>query len=174
MAPAADQVYHARRRASSEAECFRSSTCTPYARLRSTRSSHAWRFWTTLTTFPAAIQHAATLRSQLLPRWLSGRRDGDDLSAAWLRLARNLAAPLFQSRHGERGNVVSELWLFHPNWWRTHFRANGFAIVHDEPMGLFYTGHMFFGTRLSLVRRAQLAPLLGSACHLFKIRPLPR
>ncbi|HEX5864708.1 MAG TPA: class I SAM-dependent methyltransferase [Casimicrobiaceae bacterium] len=136
--------------------------------------THAWRFWTTLTAFPAALQYAATLRSQLLPGWRSGRRDGNDLSEAWLRLARHLAAPLFQRRHGERGNAVSELWLFHPGWWRTHFRKNGFEIVHDEPMGLFYTGHMLFGPRLSLVKRARLAPVVGSACHLFKIRPLPR
>jgi SAM-dependent methyltransferase len=135
--------------------------------------THCWRFWTTLSAFPAALQYAASLRSQLLPRRAPDRRGLEDAAAAWLRLARHMAAPLFQCRHGERGNIISELWLFHPWWWRKVFRRDNFGIVHEEPMGLFYTGHVLFGSRLSLQRRAQLARAFGSACHVFKVRPLP-
>ena len=77
-------------------------------------------------------------------------------------------------RHGERGNVISELWLFHPRWWRRNFRENGFAVVSDEPMGLFYTGEVLFGLRLGLAKRERLARVLGSSCHLFRLVPVPR
>jgi hypothetical protein len=77
-------------------------------------------------------------------------------------------------RHGERGNIVSELWLFHPRWWRRNFEENGFAVVADEPMGLFYTGHALIGRRLSFARRVRLARVLGSSCHLFRLVPAPR
>lgn len=133
--------------------------------------THSWRCWTTLSAFPTAFQYAGTLRSQMLPRRLPGSRLLKVLAVVWLQVARHLAAPFFQRRHGERGNIISETWLFHPDWWRRAFREDDFEIVHDEPMGLFYTGNMLFGLRLSLARRKQLANTLGSACHLFKVRP---
>jgi SAM-dependent methyltransferase len=163
--------------------------------------THTWRLWTTLSAFPTAFQNAGTLKYQLLPlRSLAGacyrfarhlaapffqprhgaREAGTlksqllpfrSLAGAWLRLARHLAAPFFQPRHGARGNIISELWLFHPNWWRRAFREDGFEIIRDEPMGLFYTGNMTFGPGLSLARRETLAKVIGSACHLFELRP---
>ena len=38
-------------------------------------------------------------------------------------------------------------------------------------MGLFYTGHMTFGSGLPLARREKLAKVLGSACHLYQMQP---
>jgi SAM-dependent methyltransferase len=139
--------------------------------------THSWRFWTTLTAFPTAFQHAGTLKSQFLPRWIPGRGTIRNLASACLQVAhaclqvaRHLAAPFFQRRHGARGNIISELWLFHPSWWRRAFREDGFEVITDEPMGLFYTGHMTLGPGLSLARRDRLAKVLGSACHLFKVQ----
>ena len=84
-----------------------------------------------------------------------------------------LLAPFFPTRHGEAGNAVSELWLFHPRRWRRHFRASGFDIVRDEPMGLYYTGHLVLGDRRSLAQRRQMADRYGSACHLFVLGVSP-
>lgn len=132
--------------------------------------THNWRFWTTLSAFPDALLYAATLRSRLLPRSPSVAAVRQSL-AAWWGVAKHLSRPFRQRRHGERGNIVSETWLFHPSWWRRAFRADGFESVHDCPMGLFYTGNMLLGTRLSMARRARLGATLGSACHLFEVRP---
>jgi SAM-dependent methyltransferase len=135
--------------------------------------THAWRFWTTLSAFPLGVQRASTLKGQIRPYWPFTRREAKRLLTAWYRLAGYLAVPfLFQRRHGERGNVVSETWIFRPEWWRKNFRENGFEIVTDEPMGLFYTGNMVFGSSWDMEKRAQLAALLGSACHIFKLRAL--
>ena len=134
--------------------------------------THAWRFWTTLSTFPTALQYVGSLRSRMLPPLQRPNLKAlKDLARTWLRVARHLAAPFLQRRHGERGNVISELWLFRPGWWRRAFREDGFEILHDEPMGLFYTGNMTFGIRWSIERRERLAKVLGSAYHLFKVAP---
>lgn len=133
--------------------------------------THAWRFWTTLSAFPAGLQYAGTLGRQLVPRPTLSPRAWANLARAWALAARHLAAPFGQRRHGERGNLVSETWLFHPSWWRRNFAENGFAVVEEAPMGLFYTGNMVFGTGWPLERRAALAQRLGSACHIFKLVP---
>jgi hypothetical protein len=65
------------------------------------------------------------------------------------------------------------MWLFHPHWWRRNFRNNGFTVVHDDPMGLFYTGNMLLGAYLGFSQRRRLLAVLGSACHLFELIPKP-
>lgn|SRR5262245_15252390 len=133
--------------------------------------THSWRLWTTLSSFPDAGVYFFANLPQLLPHALPGRAERRRLAEAWYRVARYIGGRFLQRRHGERGTVISEFWLFHPQWWRHNFQNNGFAVVHDEPMGLFYTGNMLFGSSFSLSQREHLARVLGSACHLFKIAP---
>jgi SAM-dependent methyltransferase len=127
--------------------------------------THRWRFWTTLSAFPAAFQKVAAMRAELRPS-----RGVGAFFAALGRALRTLFSPFFPSRHGETGNALSELWLFHPRRWRRHFRAAGFEIVRDDPMGLHYTGHLVLGDRRSLAQRRLMANRYGSACHLFELR----
>lgn len=132
--------------------------------------THAWRFWTTLSAFPSALQHFDTLRAGLRPRCPCDSAEIRRLTGTWMRAGRCIFAPFVQRRHGERGNIISELWIFHPSWWRRNFRSNGFEIIKDEPMGLFYTGNMIFNRTWPLEKRRQLAKLLGSACHIFELK----
>lgn len=129
--------------------------------------THVWRFWSIMTSFPSAIVYFVSALRRTLPG--SGNRRSR--RRAWFEAAREAGAALLQPRHGERGFGLAELWLFHPRWWRKHFRQHGFTLVRDEPMGLFYTGSMLFGRRLSLAQRARLAELFGSACHLYVLMP---
>ena len=135
--------------------------------------THAWRLWTILTSLPDAVVYPVASIPQLVPRAAPGKVELRRLGEAWYRTARYVGGRILQRRHGERGNALSELWLFHPRWWRRNFRENGFTIVHDEPMGLFYSGNMLLGAALDFARRQRLSSLLGSACHLFKIIPNP-
>jgi SAM-dependent methyltransferase len=132
--------------------------------------THAWRFWTTLSAFPTAVQYAGTIGGQLKPCWPFTVSEIRRLVGAWYSAGRHLLAPFGQRRHGERGNIISEIWLFHPSWWRKNFTANGFGIIKDEPMGLFYTGNMTFNSRWSLQRRVHLARVLGSAMRIFELK----
>jgi SAM-dependent methyltransferase len=131
----------------------------------------AWRFWSLASGYPDAVLHLVSGLPRLLPRTVPRGAEGRRLGEAWFQVAWDVGGRLFPRRHGERGNVISELWLFRPGWWRRHFEANGFVVLRDEPMGLFYTGNMLFGSRLSLPARARVARLLGSACHLFELAP---
>ena len=136
--------------------------------------THGWRFWTTLTGYPDAFLHLLLEAPQLVPHALPYRAELRRLSEAWYRTARAVGGRWLPRRHGERGNVMSEIWLFHPSWWRSNFRSNGFKVVHDQPMGLFYTGNMLLGARLPPSMRARLAGPLGSACHLFVLEDARR
>jgi SAM-dependent methyltransferase len=133
--------------------------------------THSWRFWTTLTSYLKAVAFSASSLPQLVPRAPPRAAELRRLRQAWYRTARHAAGLCLPRRHGERGNVVSELWLFHPRWWRRNFEEHGFAVVADEPMGLFYTGEELLGLRLGLAERARLARVLGSSCRLFRLVP---
>jgi ubiquinone/menaquinone biosynthesis C-methylase UbiE len=135
--------------------------------------THVWRFWTTLTSYLEAAVSFVKALPQLVPRALPRSVELRRLGNAWYRTLRYAAGLCLPRRHGERGNAVSELWLFHPNWWRRSFRENGFTVVCDEPMGLFYTGAVLFGLQLGITGRMRLARVLGSSSHLFKLAPLP-
>jgi SAM-dependent methyltransferase len=129
--------------------------------------THLWRIWTTLSAFPAAMPglHQA-FRDLAAPggglrRMLSRGRG----------VACQLVAPLRQGRHGERGNILTETWYFHPRWWRKNFRDAGFCVEQEAPMGLFYTGYTSMGAKWDIQKRARLASRLGSVCRLFVLSP---
>jgi SAM-dependent methyltransferase len=134
--------------------------------------THTWRLWTTLVSYLEAVSFAASSLPQLLPQARPRRAELRRLRQAWYRTLRHTVGLCLPRRHGERGNVISELWLFHPRWWRRNFQQNGFAVVRDEPLGLFYTGEVLLGLRLGLAKRRRLARTLGSSTHLFKIAPI--
>ena len=136
--------------------------------------THTWRFWTTLTSYLEAISFSVSAVPQLVPRAMPRGGELQRLGEAWYRTARHAVGLCLPRRHGERGNAIAELWLFHPRWWRRNFRDNGFAVVAEAPMGLFYTGEVLLGVRLGIAKRARLARVLGSSCHLFKLAPVPQ
>lgn len=136
--------------------------------------THSWRFWTTLSSFPDSFAYAFSSSRSLLPRPSFNVNEIRRLSGAWLNAAKRCASPFFQGRHGERGNLISETWLFHPGWWRSNFTQNHFEVISDEPMGLFYTGNMLLGPRWSFGNRQAASRLLGSACHIFKLRAVDK
>jgi ubiquinone/menaquinone biosynthesis C-methylase UbiE len=133
--------------------------------------THTWRLWTTLGSYLKAISFSVSSLPQLLPQAAPRATELRRLRKAWYWTARHTIGLCLPRRHGERGNVISELWLFHPRWWRRNFEENGFAVIAHAPMGLFYTGEVLFGfgLHLGLAKRERLASVLGSSCHLFKL-----
>ncbi len=132
----------------------------------------AWRFWTSVSAFPTAFQKiAAAVRDVGRPAPSAARRLLRVLALPFVALGFLLGPLFFQNRHGERGTLVSELWQFGPRWWRRTFARHGFEIIRDEPLGLFYTGNFFLGRWLSFSTRERWARRLGSACHLYEVRP---
>ncbi len=119
--------------------------------------THAWRIWTTLASIPDGFLRVAAMGTQLRnPK-------------SWPKALWRMGSFVWQRRHGERGNPFTEVFYFHPSWWRRNFRENGFTLNHDAPVGLFYTGHMVGGSALSIANRQALSHYLGSACHLYDL-----
>lgn len=77
---------------------------------------------------------------------------------------------LWPGRHGERGCLLDELYLFSARRWRRFFRSTGWQVMWDQPLGLFYTGHRIRGERLGVRARLRLARLLGSSSRAFLLR----
>jgi SAM-dependent methyltransferase len=123
--------------------------------------THSWRFWTTISAFPAGPQMSLAIlkdRTHTVPKRIA-------LAVLYL------GSPFGQRRHGERGNLLTETWHFRPSRWSSLFERNGFTVESDTPVGLFYTGNLVFGNRWSMQRRQHLARVLGSACHVFRTYP---
>lgn len=152
--------------------------------------SATWVLWTIVTHYLSIIQQ---LDRDLESRFgLKIKRDQPinfprrslwHLRRAWL-LAGEVTTILFATlssnrcrilppRHGEYGNVLTELVTFARFAWKRCFRRCGYDILEIHPMGLFYTGYMFLGEKWSLSSRARWASVLGSACILYKVRPRP-
>jgi SAM-dependent methyltransferase len=127
--------------------------------------THIWRFWTSVTAFPIALIYLGRAVWYLVP----GATKTMGVGAAWRQALRYTGAACFQPRHGERGTALTELWRFHPQWWRNNFHANGFEIIREEPIGLFYTGNLLFGRAWSIDGRKRLSQSMGSAGHIFKL-----
>jgi SAM-dependent methyltransferase len=126
----------------------------PGARAIHVLPSATWRVWTLLT-------HYATLPRRILRRW--GRSAAAAGDRPRPRLAERLMAAAVDRRHGARGHVLSEVWLYSRYSWGGLFNATGFRIETIKPIGLYYTGYSLLGGRLGIQRRQALAKLFGSA-----------
>jgi len=90
------------------------------------------------------------------------------------RLWRLVARGLFDPRHGERGNPLTELWLFSRPAWHRLFRRTGWVVESSQPLHLAYTGHVLFGTAWSTESRTRWSRLLGSSTHVTVLRAAAR
>lgn len=132
----------------------------------------SWRFWCTLASYGVALRSFVELAPQLLPRRF-GSGELVRLAKAWDTMVRRCGRYCLPRRHGERGNAITELFYFSPHWWRRNFSSNGYEMLQEESMGLFYTGNYLLWRQLSFSLRGRMARYLGSATRLYKVRPLP-
>lgn len=130
----------------------------------------AWRFWTNVAHYTELFQRLFGLAPRLIPKGLSRHALSDSMSVLRL-MAGTVKHYAIVPRHGETGNALSEIVTFSSRHWRKHFCSQHFAIEEATPVGLFYTGHMVLGNRLSLSARQRLAKWLGSACVIYVVRP---
>jgi SAM-dependent methyltransferase len=130
----------------------------------------AWRFWTSCTHYTEMMQHVVALLPRLIPRGLS-RHALADAGRVLALIVATVRRYAIVGRHGEKGTALSELVTFSPRYWRRHFIEQRFEIQEIAPAGLFYTGYMLFGKRLSVRSRQSMAGILGSACAIYVVRP---
>lgn len=123
--------------------------------------SGSWRFWTSLS-------HYADLLRNLKGDWEGSCDASLHERARWL--ARRIRESLLPPRHGERGNVVTEIFFFSRWFWVPFFRRAGWRVVARKSNGLLYTGYQIFALRLSVHARRLLSYLGGSACTIYVLQ----
>jgi SAM-dependent methyltransferase len=130
--------------------------------------SHGWRIWSNVTHYVSLMQKvmaASVPSARVTVQQVSASPDGA-VSAFPVRLKR----ALIPARHGERGNVMTETFYFHPSWWRHSFQKAGWIVEKVSPVPLFYTGYMVLKDRLDLPKRERLAGVLGAASTCYILR----
>jgi ubiquinone/menaquinone biosynthesis C-methylase UbiE len=125
-----------------------------------------WRFWTSI----AYYFFLATKVLELVLAGSGARKSAKMMSARVSNLRRNGTRALFPSRHGETGNVISELYLFSRFRWLALFYRTGWIVERYRPSGVFYTGYALLGSKLSIGLRRQASYLFGSSSHVFCLK----
>lgn len=132
--------------------------------------SSSWRLWTTLTYYPDLVRRAWRGFHRRSPAAGTPAAATDALPAPAGHRSRGFLLALAPPAHGLFGNAVAELWYFSRTHWRRLLTHAELEWHTSRPAGLFYSGSVLFGLRLPFTVRRQLAPLLGSSCHLFILR----
>lgn len=130
--------------------------------------SATWRFWTMCTHYPFFPYHF-----KKAIRFFNARKNSREVSKTKLLLDA-VYEVFIPSRHGERGNVLTELYLFSRFAWLSVFHRPGWRVKARFTNRLFYTGHGLFGSFLGLRLRRLLSYLLGSACNIFVLESLSK
>ncbi|PKK89582.1 MAG: hypothetical protein CVV64_13520 [Candidatus Wallbacteria bacterium HGW-Wallbacteria-1] len=74
--------------------------------------------------------------------------------------------------HGNSGNAFSELRTFSSSSWQSLFRKMGWNVLQIQGCGLLYSGQVLLGSSLPLTARRVAAKMIGSSCHIFKLKPM--
>jgi SAM-dependent methyltransferase len=125
--------------------------------------SSACRLW----TLPA---HYLWLFRRLADKFTAGERGAIPTQDVSPRTPDGLSewlATLFPTRHGERGNALTEIYYLSTRWWSSAFARNGFKVRMIDSNQLFYTMSNSAGPWLSVDTRIRLARWLRPSCNLY-------
>jgi SAM-dependent methyltransferase len=131
----------------------------------------SWRFWTNIAHYVELAQRVTAQFARLLPG-KSGENGPVSLRHVVHEIAQIVKHFAVVPRHGEFGNAFTEIVTFGRRHWVDHFIAQGFVVMEVAPLGLFYSGHMIFGSKVPVRFRQGAAAILGGACTLYKVKPL--
>jgi len=138
--------------------------------------SHIWRFWSVVAFYAKIPQRIwnifkrTVLRIKPEPVAMDNSDQIHHVNTQPKGVKEKIFGMLFPERHGERGNRFTEIFYFHPNWWKRFFKRHSWEVVACKPIGLFYTGESFFGNKLSVRKRKSMARTFGSACYIFILK----
>jgi len=91
-----------------------------------------------------------------------------------LRLLKLVLIALIPRRHGERGNIWSEIYWFSKRQWYSFFETSGWTVESYHTSGIFYDGSLVPAAFLPMNVSMRLSSVLGSSTHIFVLRPPSR
>lgn len=130
-----------------------------------------WRFWTIITHYPFCIKTLLNVIFRKLYK-IPSAIHVPGLLKPKLTLGRMVREGLYPRRHGEKGNVFTEIFWFSQIYWSYFFEKNGWKVEKVFNNQLFYSGNPIFDKYLSLNIRKKLSHFLGSSCRIYKLRLL--
>lgn len=144
--------------------------------------SGSWRFWTTLFhPFLEPVRILGERRrkrlstSQVQAKNNESSTPNDPTSPSnrhsIFRVLRLFLVALTPRRHGERGNLWTELYWFSKLQWKSFFDTSGWTVDGYHTSGIFYEGSLVIASLLSTKLSIALSSVLGSSTHIFVLRP---
>ena len=138
----------------------------------------AWRAWSLAAFYPALLRDGFR---RMRTNFAASRADGAPPVASLHRtsltgqrsLLEKILRRIVPHAHGAVGTSFSELLRFNRRSWDNFFSASGWAIVSYTLNGLFLTGDMILGARLSTGRRKRLSHIFGCTAHLYVLKRQP-
>jgi SAM-dependent methyltransferase len=136
--------------------------------------STGWRFWTTLAFYPFAVKR---LFEKMWERLNWCKSDRVPLAERNVSLTTNRSTSnrwngrMWPTRHGERGNVITELYYFSKYYWLNLFTVTGWRVKEVFPNEMFRTGYILLGPRLGLSARRYLSRFMGHSCLFYIVEP---
>jgi len=126
--------------------------------------SAGWRFWSIPTYYWVRFGNA-----------FFGRKKKQEEGGASQGQPHALAKDSFLKRliirrHGERGNVLSEFYLFSRIAWKRLFKRTGWQIVKIVSSPVFFSGEYTLSSRLSIDTRRKLGTFLGRSANVFVLK----
>lgn len=81
---------------------------------------------------------------------------------------------ILPSRHGEKGNCITEMYYFSRYYWSRLFLRTGWVVDTHTTNRITYSGYCVFGSTLPILFRKKFSYIFGSACHVFILLKLHR
>ncbi len=138
----------------------------------------AWRAWSLAVFYPALLRDVfrRIRRLSSAGRTHAAAPEGSPVpvvSANQHSLLGKIIRRIVPHAHGAVGTCFSELSRFSRRSWDNFFSTSGWAIASYARNGLFLTGDMIFGARLSVERRKRLSHAFGCTAHLYVLKHQP-
>lgn len=129
--------------------------------------SATWRFWTSVAHYPYLLKRAAGVKPSNTGSGHFAATSAQVVPAMRKRLGRLIMSPA----HGEYPDAISEIYYYSKSRWIRVFREAGFFVTGVTGNGLFHTGYRILPW-LGVRERQWMANVLGSATHVFTVKPL--
>lgn len=138
--------------------------------------SATWRFWTNVTHYLCLFRvliSRALRDERVFSNSVANRSKYFDDGASRTRIlsiTQAILRNILPSGLGRRGNALSQLYSFSRSGWESKFNSLDWMVEKRVTSQLFYTGHSFLDTFLSIRTRRILSRFLGSASHIFLLK----
>lgn len=122
-----------------------------------------WRFYTSIFHYFALVD--------FLIKFLK-RSEIDELNKRLVKKSRitKLKMMFFAPRHGERGNVISELYYFSKTYWVKVFKRNGYIVESVNNSQIIYWGNDIFRNNFSIKLRSIFSKVFGSSSKIYVLK----